>query len=208
VSDAPRPSPDRLPARLQLGAFDQAVEGWLNTDVTPHLMLARVPGGARLARAFGLLDERRHAQHRAGTFAALRYLDVSRRFPFPDRRFEAIYSSHLLEHLDRDVAEHCLRECRRVLRTGGVLRLAVPDLDRMIAAYDPADPDRWLAGLLQEGAGARHRHRWHYNARSLDALLRRAGFGQVERCEFRRGRCPDLERIEVREGSLFMEAVE
>jgi SAM-dependent methyltransferase len=197
-------------ARLQLGAFDQAIPGWLNTDVTPHLMLTRVPAGPWLARRLRLIDERRYAQHRAGTFRALRYLDVSRRFPFPDGRFAAIYSSHLLEHLAPEVGERCLRECHRVLAAGGVLRLAVPDLDRMIAEYDADAPDRWLRGFLQEGtdgAAARHRHHWHYNARSLGALLRRADFEQVRRCEFRRGRCPDLERIELREGSLFMEAV-
>jgi hypothetical protein len=44
-----------------------------------------------------------------------------------------------------------------------------------------------------------------YNARSLEELLRRVGFGGVERCEYRQGRCPDVEQIETRQWSLFME---
>jgi SAM-dependent methyltransferase len=199
-----------LTRRLQLGAFDQACEGWVNTDVTPHLLVARVPGLARALHTAGMLDEQRFKQHRDGRFRSLRWLDVSKRFRFPDASFEAVYCSHMLEHLHPDVAEHCLTEIHRVLVPGGVLRIAVPDLDAMVEQYDPSDPDRFLWGVFQ-GRGARAkmsaRHWWHYNAVSLEALLRRLGYADVRRCEYQQGRCPDLERIETRPWSLFMEAV-
>lgn len=199
-----------LTRRLQLGAFDQACPGWVNTDVTPHLLVARVPGMARALHAAGVLDEHRWQQHREGRFRSLRWLDVARPFRFPDQSFEAVYSSHLLEHLHPDVAEQCLSEILRVLIPGGVLRIAVPDLDSMVERYDPANPDEFLWGVYQ-GRGARAkrsaRHWWHYNAVSLEALLRRLGYAEVRRCEFRQGRCPDLERIETRRWSLFMEAI-
>ncbi len=198
-----------LSRKLQLGAFDQACEGWVNTDVTPHLLVARAPGLARLLLLLGVIDERRLEAYRQGRFRALRWLDVSRGFRFPDHSFEAVYCSHLLEHLHADVAERCLREVHRVLMPGGVVRVVVPDLDAIVAAYDASDPDRFLWGIYQ-GRGVRDkrsaRHWWHYNAVSLQALLVRVGFIDVVRCEFRQGRCPDLERIETREWSLFMEA--
>jgi hypothetical protein len=46
-----------------------------------------------------------------------------------------------------------------------------------------------------------------YNASSLGERLRRAGFREVRRCEYRQGRCPDVERIETRQWSLFMEGM-
>jgi SAM-dependent methyltransferase len=197
------------PRRLQLGAFDQAVDGWLNTDVTPHLFVARVPGMALSLRCLGAISEQRYRAYRSGAFRSLRYLDVARAFRFPDGAFEAVYASHLLEHLHPDVAERCLGEVHRVLAPAGVLRIAVPDLDRMVADYDPSDPDQFLWGVYQ-GKGARAkrtaRHWWHYNAASLQALLTRLGYTQIRRCRFREGRCPDLERIETRQWSLFMEA--
>jgi SAM-dependent methyltransferase len=196
------------PQRLQLGAFDQVQQGWLNTDVTPHLFVARLPGLAWLLRRAGVIGDERYAAYRSGTFRSLRYLDVARRFRFEDDSFEAVYASHLLEHLDPGVAEACLKEVHRVLRPGGILRVAVPDLDAVVAQYDPTDPDGFLAGLYDAHSGRRSRtslHRWMYNARSLEELLRRVGFGEVERCEYRQGRCPDVEQIETRQWSLFME---
>jgi SAM-dependent methyltransferase len=196
--------------RLQLGAFDQVQEGWLSTDVTPHLFVARVPGMAWLLHRAGVIGPERYAAHRSGRFRRLSYLDVERRFRFDDDTFEAVYASHLLEHLDPDVAQRCLKEVHRVLRPGGILRVAVPNLDEVVAQYDPAEPDGFLAGLYDAHSGRRSRrslHRWMYNPKSLEALLRRVGFRDVERFEFRQGRCPDVEEIETRRWSLFMEGV-
>jgi len=199
-----------LPRRLQLGAFDQAQQGWVNTDITPHLFVARIPGLAWMLHRVGAIGPERYATHRSGAFRSVRYLDVSRRFRFPDASFECVYSSHMLEHLDRDAAERCIRETHRVLRPGGILRVAVPDLDAVVAAYDPVDPDTFLSGLYEGNscrASRASQHRWQYNAGSLEALLKRAGFCDIERCDYREGRCPDVERIEHRRWSLFMEAV-
>jgi SAM-dependent methyltransferase len=198
-----------FPRKLQLGSFDHTPEGWLNTDITPHLFVARVPGLPWLLHRTGMLSDDRYESHRSGAFRSVRYLDVSRPFRFPDSTFEAVLATHVLEHLHPDVAERCLRETNRVLVPGGVVRIAVPDLDRMIADYDPADPDKFLWGVYQaRGARANWsaRHRWHYNATSLEQLLRRTGFRQIERHEFREGRLPDVERVDTRPGSLFVEA--
>jgi SAM-dependent methyltransferase len=199
-----------LPRKLQLGSFDQAPDGWLNTDITPHLLVARAPGLPWLLHRAGVLSDERYASHRSGAFRAVRYLDLSRPFRFPDDTFEAVLATHVLEHLHPDVAGRCLRETYRVLTPGGVLRIAVPDLDAIVAAYDPADPDTFLWGIYQ-GRGARAkrsaRHWWHYNARSLEALLRQTGFRDVDRRDFREGRLPDVERVDTRPGSLFLEAI-
>jgi predicted SAM-dependent methyltransferase len=99
----------------------------------------------------GLIGPERYGAHQAGVFRSLRYLDVSRRFRLPDETFECVYASHMLEHLDPGLTEHCLREVHRVLLPSGILRLAVPDLDGVTRR----DNDRrWTAGQL--GGCARH----------------------------------------------------
>ncbi|HEY3104436.1 MAG TPA: methyltransferase domain-containing protein [Pyrinomonadaceae bacterium] len=55
--------------------------------------------------------------------------------PFPDEEFDVVYHSHLLEHFSRPDTRAFLRECWRVLKAGGTIRIAVPDLERIAKTY-------------------------------------------------------------------------
>lgn len=55
--------------------------------------------------------------------------------PFEDERFDAVYHSHLLEHFPKSYAPVFIKECFRVLRRGGIIRIAVPDLERLAREY-------------------------------------------------------------------------
>ena len=118
--------------RLHLGCFDQPKEGWLNTDITPHIWVARIPLLPKLLHALGKMSDDRFQKHQMGVFRRVSRLDASKRFPYGDEEFEAVYSSHVLEHMPPADAAHCLREVHRVLKPGGVARIAVPDPDLRI----------------------------------------------------------------------------
>lgn len=59
-------------------------------------------------------------------------LDATKPFPLPEASFNYIFSEHQLEHIPYSEALGMLRECRRILRPGGKVRLAVPSLDRLV----------------------------------------------------------------------------
>lgn len=70
--------------------------------------------------------------------------------PFADDSVQVVYHSHILEHFSRGDARSFLRECRRVLNPGGIIRVVVPDLESMAQTYLRA-LERAAAGDKQWG---------------------------------------------------------
>jgi SAM-dependent methyltransferase len=61
--------------------------------------------------------------------------DLSKGIPFGDGTVDVVFHNNVLEHLDRDVAEEFLVECRRVLKPGGIHRIVVPDFELAARQY-------------------------------------------------------------------------
>ncbi len=55
--------------------------------------------------------------------------------PYPKEYFDVVYHSHILEHFTKRKGEFFMSECERVLKKGGVLRVAVPDLEQIVRQY-------------------------------------------------------------------------
>jgi predicted SAM-dependent methyltransferase len=81
--------------------------------------------------------------------------DLRRGFPYEAESFDAVYGSHVLEHLDPSAGAQLLRECFRVLKPGGIVRIVVPDLETIARLYLQS-----LEGALSGDADARMRYEW------------------------------------------------
>jgi predicted SAM-dependent methyltransferase len=71
----------------------------------------------------------------ASYYSEVQTCDIRKGLPYPDNTFDACYSSHVLEHLTRTEASNLLNECVRVLKPGGVIRVVVPDLEKIVQLY-------------------------------------------------------------------------
>ena len=54
---------------------------------------------------------------------------------FHDETFDVIYTSHFIEHIPRENLDFVLRECFRILKPNGVIRIVVPDLENISREY-------------------------------------------------------------------------
>lgn len=61
--------------------------------------------------------------------------DLTQGLPYTDAYFDACYSSHVLEHLTQFQAKNLVRECFRVLKSQGIIRVIVPDLEVIARLY-------------------------------------------------------------------------
>ena len=103
--------------------------------------------------------------------------DLRRPLPFPDASFTAVYAAHVLEHLAPGAACGLMKECRRVLRPDGIVRIVVPDLERVTRDY-LASLDR--AAAADATTDARWEHRW-MTVELLDQLVRTRPGGTMRR---------------------------
>jgi len=55
--------------------------------------------------------------------------------PFENDAFDLVYHSHVLEHFTKKSGKKFLQECYRVLKKGAILRIAIPDLERITKLY-------------------------------------------------------------------------
>jgi predicted SAM-dependent methyltransferase len=199
---------------IHCGCATNLQPGWLNIDRLRFVDAAgreSVPG--RLIR----IDSARcYLEH-----------DLTRPLPVADAVFDWAFSEHFIEHVSPEQAIAWLREMRRVLKGGGVLRISTPDLRRYAAGYvNRSDGffERHRRGLLALGftdvptrpAWMMNQifrfwgHQWIYDFDELRMALVTAGFAQdaVVECSFRTGQLPqvcELDRPVRSDESLYVE---
>ncbi len=176
--------------RVNVGCGLSPTPGWLNFDNSFSVRLARLPAAFSALRRMGLLNARSAELAEMGRAGRIRFANAAAGIPCASGSVAAVYSSHMIEHLDRFEARAFLTEAKRVLRPGGVVRIAAPDLSRLVRDYvATGDADGFVAGIhmgLDRPAGLwgwvkwalvgpRH-HLWMYDGESLTRLLRGAGF--------------------------------
>jgi SAM-dependent methyltransferase len=195
--------------RLHIGAFDCAIDGWLNTDITPHIWISRIPFMARLLFAFGFMDNDRFRQHQRGVFSKLKYMDLTRPLPLKDGSVSVVFSSHVFEHLFSDEVGSLIHELHRVLVPAGICRVVVPDLEKIIAMFNADFPEPFLESVYEAGKRyhIKNAHHWGFTGSSLTRLFLNARFSKAYVTRYHEGACPDLELLDNRPDSLFVEAI-
>jgi predicted SAM-dependent methyltransferase len=106
---------------------------------------------------------------------------VTRLMMFKDGFADLVYASHVLEHISYHHSVETLQEWGRLLKPGGVLRISVPDLDKILDIYKTekhAIPE--IQGPLM--GGQNYAYNFHYavfNREHLTDLFLKAGFTKV-----------------------------
>jgi predicted SAM-dependent methyltransferase len=145
-------------------------------------------------------------------------LDLRGGFPAPPSRVQFVYSEHLFEHLELGDAQRVLADLAVTLRQGGVVRIAMPDLDEIVDRYLNGwraqawldDPD-WAhidsAAHMLNVSVREWGHKYLYNYDELATRMAAAGFSDVQRCAWGESDVVELRGRETRPDSkLVVEA--
>ena len=200
----------RDPILINLGSGPNGIDGWVNYDWGVLPLLGKFPLLRNLMIKIKLLPS-----NYAISWPKIRLHDLRKRLPMNDNSVDFIYCSHVMEHFEKYETEALLRECKRVLKKNGKVRIVLPDLKKMVVSYKGADNFcREFFGFDKDKkyglmAYFIRGHQWMYDKKSLQSILKKNGFSKVVECKFRRGECPDIERLDY-EGhkkiSMYLEA--
>lgn len=166
--------------QLNIGSFLDMHYGWTNIDI---------------------IDLSAWAAHNGYKFSLA---DITKRLMQQDSSIALINCSHALEHLTRAQGLMFLRECNRILKDGGIIRIGVPDARTICDAYlnnrimdykefnvgveNSKDSAEALYEMLLSG------HMTCYDADSVINVLREIGFVEVERMKFGKSKSKVVEQ--------------
>ena len=210
--------------KINIGCGDTPTKGWRNYDNSWSVRLAKKKVLTYILCKSGFLSE---AQDKFISFAInanILWADGIKRIPENDSSVDVIYSCHMVEHLEKPDVASFFKEARRILKSGGIIRLAVPNIKYQVDNYlKDGDADKFIesthltrkkpktiiAKIKYLLIGDRN-HQWMYDGKSLCNLLSSAGFEEPKILEPGLTTIPDPGTLDLKERSpesVFVEAV-
>ena len=187
--------------KLQLGAGANSLPEWLNSEgFAPSSFTHSV----EIARDYI-------------------YLNICKKFPFEDNSINYIFHEHVIEHLNYLDGQAAMKECFRVLKPGGKIRIATPDLEvfvglyggqirpeqkKFLSEYIRYNSEIWSSDLkyvkddhavfvLNHNFRA-WGHQFIYDFSSLSNAMKAAGFVNTTRQQPQQSKDPHLSKLEYR----------
>jgi predicted SAM-dependent methyltransferase len=175
------------PFYLEIGAGPVLRPGWLSTD----------------------LQERPAADG-----ASVMTLDATQVFPLPNDSFDCVYSEHMIEHITFNAGQNMLREAHRILKPGGVIRIATPSIGMLLRMMSPDrtlleetyfhQSVKWFVPDAPAATNAfflnnfmrNWGHTFIYDRETLRLALGMAGFADIVECRFKESRHAALNGLE------------
>jgi predicted SAM-dependent methyltransferase len=148
---------------------------------------------------FNLIDGWLNSDYQPYPTDTLR-LDATQTFPIENNQFDYIFSEHMIEHLEYAGGSSMLKECFRVLRKDGTVRVSTPDLPFLLDLYrsdksaqqleyikwatdnfvpDTDYDDVFVINNFVRAWG----HQFIYDEKTLRSSMEKAGFTNITKCD-------------------------
>jgi predicted SAM-dependent methyltransferase len=142
------------------------------------------------------------------------YVDATRPLPLPDACMDYVFSEHMFEHIGYPQGAGFLREANRILKSGGKVRIATPDLAFLIKLYGDGEsdlikryikievdtyidsPKAYTRGNVINNCFYNWGHRFIYDIEMLSLTLEDAGFVDIKRVQPKQSDDPHLRNLE------------
>ncbi len=142
------------------------------------------------------------------------YMDATKTFPFGDNTLDYVFAEHMIEHIPYGDADFMIKECFRVLKPQGKIRIATPNLMGAIQVLQNPDTpehkeyiDHYYNLFIDQGVPRDpafvvnklfygFKHRFIHTEFTLTHLLETNGFNHVRKYEVGESNDPELTGVE------------
>lgn len=210
---------DKPYKKLHIGCGPFTPSGWVNLDGSWNAKLTKFRVLKKILAKLKIIPSR---LVEIPWDSNIIHHDIRKPFPFRNNTFSAIYASHLIENLYLDEAKSLLKECYRLLKPGGIIRIMIHDLRKEALNYisgnnlkdsknQKTEADEFLTtlGIRREFPKGSifykiytlfydyHTYKWLYDSESLIFHFKEAGFEEVEEKPVLQSKIEDIKAVEV-----------
>jgi len=191
---------------VNLGSGPGGLNGWINYDYGCLAILSKVKIIRKLLIYGGILSKEYDVD-----WPEIVLHDIRKPFPLKRGSVDNIYCSHVLEHMSFNETKAIFKECCRVLKRQGLLRVVLPDLEKIWGMYKKTNRVdvfmEMILGYRKEdyvGLVGRFKelfirgHQSFYDLKSLREIARVAGLGKVVEVKYAKGRMTDAGKLDNR----------
>lgn len=180
--------------RINIGCGVFPTPDWVNFDNSLSVRIAKYKIVVIVLCKLGFLSKESKRFIEICRDKHILYADGTKNIPFPDGSVDVVYSSHMVEHLDKNDISLFLIEVRRVLASKGKIRIAVPNLRYHVDNYiKNKDGDKFIRNLYLTTPNLKtinekikflmfgnRIHKWMYDGKSMVHVLNSIGFNNPQ----------------------------
>ena len=201
---------------LQYGCGFSGPDEWLNYDASPMIILRKIPILGKIIQIKRNLYVQKNIKHG----------NIVKGFSKHNGSCNAVYCSHILEHLTHDEFIIAIENTYLLLKEGGIFRLVMPDLKKLCDDYllNESNPEASNEFINGTGMGIKKQrkfidrikrvfansgHLWLWDYNSTKKILTMCGFREIRICEYHDSELKEFEMVENMErfnGALAIEA--
>lgn len=202
--------------KINLGSGPDGIDGWDNLDWGLLPLVSKFGIIQKILIKVGLLDK-----NYLLSWPKIRLCDIRGKLPYTDNSIEQVYCSHVLEHLEKWQTINLLKEVKRILKKGGIMRIVLPDLKKILEVYSKNGADQFCRVLWGFDKDIKPNnlikslqrkfirpHQWMYNKKSFEEVIKISGFGNFKWLDYKIGEVQSLDKLDLdihKELSMYVE---
>lgn len=134
------------------------------------------------------------------------FCDLTKKFPVADNSVKYIFCEHFIEHINLNQGYDFLKNCHNVLNDSGSIRIATPNLNKVVQCYLQKNLKEWDdVGFLPETPCQLLKdslklwgHQFVYDEAELRSVMLKAGFKNVRRMNWHQSEIKEFVGLECR----------